>query len=330
VRAEAQKVFFSYSRADAEFALQLATDLRSAGVNLWIDQLDIPAGAQWDNAVEEALKQCPCLLVILSPMSTASQNVMDEVSFAIERNKRILPVLYRNCDIPFRLKRLQYIDFSGDYNVARNKLIDALRAHSTDNSRGRLSTEPQSSGVALGSVSTGSDNVGQAAGLTTRKKDGKSLRRLSAWIGGIAVIIAAALSLPYLLGLVTDGNSHPPVPDSNLEQELLKANVILAEGDIGQVRGWLRDEPRYQALARSCLKALAGKRVSNPVPLDVVNGFYYGAFGFSSDDKLQPSDYNDIKKIKVAIFEAWKERNQGTTKTSFEEIIENVPPARER
>src|SRR5262249_61595355 len=112
VRAEAHNVFSSYSRADAEFALQRATDLRSAGVDLWIDQLDIPAGAQWDIAVEEALKQCPCLLVILSPMSAASQNVMDEVSFAIERNKRILPVLYRNCDIPFRLKRLQYIDFS--------------------------------------------------------------------------------------------------------------------------------------------------------------------------------------------------------------------------
>ena len=270
-------------------------------------------------------------------MSTASQNVMDEVSFAIERNKRILPILYRNCDIPFRLKRLQYIDFSGDYNVARNKLLDALRAYSTDNSRGTRFTDPQSSGGALGSFSTGSDNVGQAAGLTTRKKGGKSWRRLSAWIGGIAVIIAAALSLPYLLGLVTDGNrhdsSHQPVPDSNLEQELSKANIILSEGDIrqqAQVRGWLKDEPRYQALARSCLKALAGKRVSNPVPLDVVNGFYYGALGVSSDDKLLPSDYNDLEKIKVAIFEAWKERNQGPTKTSFEEIIENVPPARER
>jgi hypothetical protein len=332
VRAEAQKVFFSYSRADAEFALQLATDLRSAGVDLWIDQLDIPAGAQWDIAVEEALKQCPCLLVILSPMSTASQNVMDEVSFAIERNKRILPVLYRNCDIPFRLKRLQYIDFSGDYNVACDKLLDAIRAHSTDNSRGKLSTDPQSSWEALGSPSTGSDNVGRAAGLTTREKVGKSWRRLPAWIGGIAVIIAAALSLPYLLGLITDGNSHPSIPDSNLEQELLKANVILSEGDIGQVqvRGWLKDEPRYQALARSCLKALAGKRVSNPVPLDVVNGFYYSAFGVSSEDKLQPSDYNDLEKIKIAIFEAWKERSPGTAKKSFEQIIENVPPARER
>jgi hypothetical protein len=262
-------------------------------------------------------------------MSTASQNVMDEVSFAIEKNNRILPVLYRNCDIPFRLKRLQYIDFTGDYNVACNKLLEALRAYSAENTRGELSTDPQSSGGLLDSLSTGSDNVEQSEGLTTRKKGGKSWRRLPAWIVGIAVIIVAALGLPYLLGPVTDGN-NPPVSVPDLEQGLYKANVILSEGDVGQVRGWLRDEPRYQALARSCLKVLAGKRVSNPVPLDVVNGCYYTALGSSSDDKLQPSDYNDLEKIKAAIFEAWKERSRETTKTSFEEIIENVPPPRER
>ena len=39
---EKPKVFFCYARADSEFALKLANDLRSAGANIWIDQLDIP------------------------------------------------------------------------------------------------------------------------------------------------------------------------------------------------------------------------------------------------------------------------------------------------
>ena len=128
MKGDDRRVFFSYARADAEFALRLAGDMRSAGVDLWIDQLDIPTGARWDQAVGEALKGCPRLLIILSPASVASQNVMDEVAFAIDENKTILPVLHRPCDIPFRLRRLQHLPFTDDYDKALTRLLTALAA----------------------------------------------------------------------------------------------------------------------------------------------------------------------------------------------------------
>lgn len=121
-------LFFSYARADSDFALRLAGDMRSAGVDLWMDQLDIPIGARWDQSVENALRNSPRLLIVLSPASVASENVMDEVAFAIEQNKTILPVLYRTCEIPFRLRRLQYLDFMGDYDTALTKALGALHA----------------------------------------------------------------------------------------------------------------------------------------------------------------------------------------------------------
>ena len=121
------KFFFSYGRDDAEFVLKLAADLRSIGTNLWLDQLDIPGGARWDHAVEEALKASPCLLVVLSPASVTSDNVMDEVSFGLETHKTIVPILYRDCDIPFRLKRLQYIDFTGGYDSGFKRLVQTLK-----------------------------------------------------------------------------------------------------------------------------------------------------------------------------------------------------------
>jgi hypothetical protein len=319
---EAQKVFFSYARADAEFVLKLATDLRSAGVDLWIDQLDIPAGAQWDRAVEDALEACSCLLLVLSPRSIASQNVMDEASFAIEQDKKIVPVLYQNCDIPFRLKRLQYIDFCGDYDIAYTKLVKALRIHSSENARETPSSKLRSTGMLLDSASISSDKVEQEAGLATRKKKGKPWWRHPAWIGGIAVIIAAVLSSYYLLDLIR----RTPIPGSKLEQELSKANIILSESevDVQQVRTWLKSDPSYQALAQSCLKVLAGKRVSDPVPLNVVNGWYREALGYSSDKYVPPGGYNNLGKLKVAIFAAWKERHGGSTQNSFEEIVEKV------
>jgi serine/threonine protein kinase len=121
------KFFFSYARADSEFVLKLAEDLRSVGTNLWLDQLDIPGGARWDRAVEEALHASPCLLVVLSPASVASNNVMDEVSFGLETNKRIVPILFKDCAIPFRLKRLHYIDFRVGYNDGFTRLMQTIK-----------------------------------------------------------------------------------------------------------------------------------------------------------------------------------------------------------
>ncbi len=123
---ENSKVFFSYSRADSEFVLRLAKDLRSQGIDLWIDQLDIAAGDRWDKSVEDALEAAPSLLVVLSPASVESHNVMDEVSLAFDERKKIVPVLARACTIPFRLRRLQNIDFTVDYDRGLEAVVKAL------------------------------------------------------------------------------------------------------------------------------------------------------------------------------------------------------------
>jgi hypothetical protein len=120
------KIFFSYSRVDSGFALQLAKDIRSSGIDIWIDQLDIQAGNHWDAAVEKALATSACVLVILTPSSTSSTNVMDEVSYALESGKKIIPVLLEDCLPPFRLRRLQRIDFSKDYNAGLTQLLAAI------------------------------------------------------------------------------------------------------------------------------------------------------------------------------------------------------------
>jgi hypothetical protein len=121
-----EKVFISYSRDDSEFALRLATDLRRARVDLWVDQLDIRTGDTWDRAVEAALQECTGLLVVLSPDAVDSRSVMDEVSYALEENKRVFPVIYRACKIPFRLRRVQHTDLTADYDRRLAGLIRDL------------------------------------------------------------------------------------------------------------------------------------------------------------------------------------------------------------
>lgn len=107
-----QFTFISYSRVDQAFALKLARELKSGGFNVWLDQLDIPKGARWDDEVERALRNCDSFLIILTPDSSSSQNVKDEIGYAVDSGKRVLPILLEKCAIPIRLHRIQYIDFT--------------------------------------------------------------------------------------------------------------------------------------------------------------------------------------------------------------------------
>ena len=184
------KIFFSYARADSEFVLKLAKDLRSAGINLWIDQLDIPPGDRWDSAVEKALVASPCLLVVLSPASVVSQNVMDEVALALARQKKVVPVLHRHCDIPFRIQRLQYIDFTAAYANGFTQLLTALNA----------AQPPQTDQVTAPPA-----GAGGAVAEAPRRAPRTNAKRLTYFlVGGIMVVVGitywiyrAQLPIPF-------------------------------------------------------------------------------------------------------------------------------------
>ncbi len=117
-------IFISYSRTNRGFALELAKELKASGFRVWFDQLDIPTGARWDDEIEKALTECEIFMVILTPQSIASNNVKDEIGYAIDSNKRILPILLEHANIPFRIRRFQYVDFTDKSN---NEGIDAAK-----------------------------------------------------------------------------------------------------------------------------------------------------------------------------------------------------------
>src|SRR5690348_16559007 len=104
-------VFVSYSRSDEAFARRLVKDLRTAGVNVWLDQDNIGAGQRWDMAIERALDAASHVLYIMSKASTQSENVRDELDTAIDSGKIIVPVLIEDCKPPLRVRRIEYTDF---------------------------------------------------------------------------------------------------------------------------------------------------------------------------------------------------------------------------
>ncbi|HEX6032969.1 MAG TPA: SUMF1/EgtB/PvdO family nonheme iron enzyme [Anaerolineales bacterium] len=130
-----RRTFLSYSRANKDFALKLAKELKSEGFPVWLDQLDIPLGARWDVEVEKALIECEIFMIIITKDSISSENVLDEIGYAIDSGKRFLPVLLERCNIPLRLRRFQYVDFTNksfDEGVETAKdLLRSLNAQDT-------------------------------------------------------------------------------------------------------------------------------------------------------------------------------------------------------
>jgi hypothetical protein len=121
-----KEIFLSYNRKDSNFVMKLVKSLKAANVNIWLDQINIERGERWDQSVQNALKQCKIFIVILSPYSVSSENVLDEVNFAINAGKKIIPLLIRKCEVPFRLERFQYIDFTKNYPQAIGQLLSDL------------------------------------------------------------------------------------------------------------------------------------------------------------------------------------------------------------
>jgi len=120
-------IYISYSREDKDFAVKLARDLKESGFAAWLDQLDIPPGARWDKEVEKALKDFSTFLVILTPASTSSQNVRDEIGYIIDNGKNVLPILLKQAEIPIRLRRFQYVDFTNkDYEAGFDEVVKVL------------------------------------------------------------------------------------------------------------------------------------------------------------------------------------------------------------
>lgn len=123
----ADNFFLSYSRSDERFALRLARDIRTRGIAMWVDQLDIRPSEHWDRAIERAVRDCSGLVVILSPRSVASDNVADEISFAIDSGKSVLPVMIERCTLPLRITRMQVIDATSNYERALQQCVAELK-----------------------------------------------------------------------------------------------------------------------------------------------------------------------------------------------------------
>lgn len=128
-------VFLSYSRADLEVAKSVYSYLLSNNLEVWIDEAGIlPGDPSWKVAVETAIKQSKCLVVILTPNAANSRWVRAELDYAEAQNLKIFFVLESgdaSNAVPFGYTAAQWIDIrnKSDFEHGLEKLLANIRLH---------------------------------------------------------------------------------------------------------------------------------------------------------------------------------------------------------
>lgn len=135
VQSRPAKVFISYARDDVNFATRIANHLIRERIDVWLDVYRLEPGRSWARQIGAALDACDVLLMVLSPESVASSNVEDEWNYCLDQGKVVVTIRHKPCRAPYRLSKLQYIDFADSvYEFALARLVATLRT--------QLSPEP--------------------------------------------------------------------------------------------------------------------------------------------------------------------------------------------
>ncbi len=128
-------IFLSHTGLDKPFVRRLRDDLRAHGVpRVWVDEAEIEIGDSLIAKIEEGMKVCRFIGVVLSTKSIRAPWVKKELNVAMNREIAggevvVLPLLYERCELPEFLKGKLYADFTDPdtYEEVLGKLLRRLR-----------------------------------------------------------------------------------------------------------------------------------------------------------------------------------------------------------
>lgn len=125
-------VFISYSRRDAATMRRVRDHLEGLGLQVWTDETLTPGTEYWTHAIERAIEDSGCLVVLMSPDAKGSPWVGRELNYAATQGLRIFPLLVAGSprdSIPLMLSTTQWSDIRGDFDGGMLHLLNAVYAH---------------------------------------------------------------------------------------------------------------------------------------------------------------------------------------------------------
>ncbi len=128
--------FISHTWREGEhhFAMRLAKALKQKRIRVWIDENQIVPGVHIKEIIEKGIRHdSDAFLFVMSPESLNSEMCTCELNLAInqmeEHGKPIVPVLFKECDIPDFLRNICYADFRNSlyFDAALKRLTEGIK-----------------------------------------------------------------------------------------------------------------------------------------------------------------------------------------------------------
>ncbi|MBQ6513426.1 MAG: FHA domain-containing protein [Clostridia bacterium] len=126
-------LFVSYCRKDSGITYPLIERLASAGVRLWFDS-GIHGGEIWPEVIADHLNRSAACLVLMSQSAVKSHNCFNELIFAVENQKPLIPIRYNGAQLTMGMRLMigsvQWIDvhdIPGDSVVTSILSLDAIK-----------------------------------------------------------------------------------------------------------------------------------------------------------------------------------------------------------
>jgi hypothetical protein len=125
-KKNAPKVFICHASENKEYAAKLSEELETAGLNPWLDKVNLRGGDEWKSCIGKKIKEVDYFVVLLSKSlnNRRESYVYWEIDQALERKKClrsgerfIIPVKIEECDSIEELEKFQNIDLTGKIDI---------------------------------------------------------------------------------------------------------------------------------------------------------------------------------------------------------------------
>jgi len=129
--SQRSSIFINYARRDGlTIARQLSIDLKTPEFDTWIDATELKAGDNWMDRIFDELARSSVLVAVITFGWLESEFAQKELQFAIQHEKRIIPVMVSEIDpeaLPPTILQIQWVDLrDGDYTRALQTIRRAL------------------------------------------------------------------------------------------------------------------------------------------------------------------------------------------------------------
>lgn len=216
------RIFLCHSSKDKEEVRDLYNKLNSSGFRPWLDENELLPGQDWESEIRKAVRASHVVIVCLSTSSITKEGyVQKEIRLALDAADEkppgtifLIPARINDCQVPDRLRGLQWVDLFVDGGFHR--LLTALRSRERQLQLGSAgaeqSTTQADSTLRIGSALSVADKpkaddeaAREVAPPPARPSNGKKTSSIAGpLIGAVATIVAAGIGAYAVL--------HKPSP----------------------------------------------------------------------------------------------------------------------